>query len=839
VLPLDARRFRVEDQELAATLAVAGGELVTTEPDVEVVGARKLRGDARCAVVVDRASIPESPVRALRAARRLGGAARVRTRAAHARRVLSGLGYEQIYSLAWDRGTSVHRRGTRSDAARLAHRFPLNEVTVGQHVSAETPFAAAMQGAERLLGRPFREESLLLAASGVVVAPGAEAVVRAALGPSTDRITDQLDALAALHACNPPAEIADRVPRTLGRGIAGLATWSVETRLPGRRAPSVISSELEQTCIEFLVRLFRLSDEGAPRRLVADAADVVAGVASEEWRGAIRSLGRELDESLGDVPCGFGHGDFWSGNLLVMGDQLTGVVDWPSATPGSLPLLDLLQLKSIAKQEASGRSIGTVILEDLADEFRSGGCGLVREYARRIDLDLRPALLLDLLKAYWLAAIAREVTDPDRDPGQALSARWRELNVDRVAQTFAGTRRPPGGARAAGAWDTAEARVDVATEMEQLDAVEHEWSALAEARENPFVSPEWFRAWSFAMDGRARPYVPVVRHADGSVLGLLPLVLTGPSRLRSLAFAGAAFGDYFHPVAAEGPDELETARRAAAALNERRDEWAILVADYAAERAGWIDELATTAGMPLTVTGYHEHASVYRSVRLAGLTWEGYLATRSANLRSQLARKERSLERAGEVSYRLVDAATLPAAMQTLFDLHGRRWEGRNTTVFSTDTARRFHLEFANAALARGWLRLWLLEVDGSAIAAWYGWRLGSRYLYYQAGFDPEWSQYSPGLLLLARSIRGAFEEGAATYDMLLGDEAYKSRFAEVERTARTVVLTRRGHPAGALVAAEMGVRSVMHRLPTGRSGSAVRALLEPLRRRWPIVTAP
>jgi hypothetical protein len=38
------------------------------------------------------------------------------------------------------------------------------------------------------------------------------------------------------------------------------------------------------------------------------------------------------------------HGDFTLGNLLFTGDRLTGVVDWERATPGGLPVLDVLKL---------------------------------------------------------------------------------------------------------------------------------------------------------------------------------------------------------------------------------------------------------------------------------------------------------------------------------------------------------------------------------------------------------------------------------------------------------------------------------------------------------------
>ena len=79
--------------------------------------------------------------------------------------------------------------------------------------------------------------------------------------------------------------------------------------------------------------------------------------------------------------------------------------------------------------------------------------------------------------------------------------------------------------------------------------------------------------------------------------------------------------------------------------------------------------------------------------------------------------------------------------------------------------------------------------MDGAAAAAWYGWHVGDRFSYYQAGFDPAWSRYSVGFLLLAETVREAIAEGAAEYDLLVGDEAFKSRFATGERLGSSVLL--------------------------------------------------
>jgi CelD/BcsL family acetyltransferase involved in cellulose biosynthesis len=196
------------------------------------------------------------------------------------------------------------------------------------------------------------------------------------------------------------------------------------------------------------------------------------------------------------------------------------------------------------------------------------------------------------------------------------------------------------------------------------------------------------------------------------------------------------------------------------------------------------------------------------------MSWEEYLAGRSRNMRSQLGRRRRRLEREHELVLRLADAATLDADLDSLFSLHTGRWRGRGGSAALDTASMGFHRDFARAALERGWLRLWLMEVDERPAAAWYGWRIGDRYAYYQAGFDESFGDYSIGMLLLAHTIESAIGEGAAVYDLLLGTEEYKLRFATGERRVRDFIVSSPLHPVRVAALGEAAVRRPIERLP-------------------------
>ena len=337
--------------------------------------------------------------------------------------------------------------------------------------------------------------------------------------------------------------------------------------------------------------------------------------------------------------------------------------------------------------------------------------------------------------------------------------------------------------------------------------IEADWRRLAVASASAFVTPDWYRAWDAAYGERATPFVIVVRRGE-DVVGVVPFVRTK----RTLRFAGATLGDRFHPAAA--PVDREPVASAAAGLLERVPGWRSLVLDNVDAGATWPGALIDATGRALVRHSYRDSVLPLIDLREFG-DWEDYLASRSRNLRSQVRRYERALERDHAFSYRrTASASELEADLAEFFRLHDARWDPRGGSTSASDRARGFHQQFAASALAHGWLRLWFLELDGEAVASWYGWSIGGSYAYYLAGFDPARGKLRPGQVLLAQTIRDAVSEGAAEYDLLLGDEAYKERFASDRREVRTLLVSPAAHPSRLVASGEVAAWRLAQRLP-------------------------
>ena len=320
-----------------------------------------------------------------------------------------------------------------------------------------------------------------------------------------------------------------------------------------------------------------------------------------------------------------------------------------------------------------------------------------------------------------------------------------------------------------------------------LDDLAGEWTGLAAAAGNPFGTWEWASCWWRHHGGDRRPLVAAGRSADGRLVAALPLYLWATRPLRVLRFIGHGAGDQLGPVHAPGDRDAAAAlaRQALARLG-----WDVFVGEQLPARALWSDLLGSRV--------IRREGSPVLAAPAGG--WPEYLAGRSANFRQQLGRRERNLARRHRVELRLVqEPGQLPEAMDRLFELHRLRW-GDTGSAFLPREA--FHREFAATALARGWLRLWLLELDGRPAAAWYGFRFGGVEHYYQSGRDPAFDPRSAAFVLLAHTIRAAFDDGVTEYRFGRGQDPYKYRFTDQDPGLETVAATRGPVAAAALGAA-------------------------------------
>jgi CelD/BcsL family acetyltransferase involved in cellulose biosynthesis len=325
-----------------------------------------------------------------------------------------------------------------------------------------------------------------------------------------------------------------------------------------------------------------------------------------------------------------------------------------------------------------------------------------------------------------------------------------------------------------------------------LELLRDSWAALASETTSVFSTWEWASTW-WRHYGQGRELLTFVYgREDTRVTAVLPLYLWASRPVRVARFIGHGPADQLGPVCA-GSDRNDAIDALLRVASEARLD--LLLLELLPGQEGWGPSLGSRV---LRVESSP-------TLSLAG-GWENYIASRSANLRQQIRRRERRLARGHAVRFRLAnDPRRLQDDITLLFALHRARW-GNARSAFTRWEG--FHREFAAVALERGWLRLWFLELDDEPVGAWYGFRFSGVESYYQAGRDPSRSDDSVGFVLLAHSIREAAVDGMREYRFLRGAEPFKLRFADADPGLETYAVAHGVGGKAAAVAAAAGLRS-------------------------------
>ena len=168
-------------------------------------------------------------------------------------------------------------------------------------------------------------------------------------------------------------------------------------------------------------------------------------------------------------------------------------------------------------------------------------------------------------------------------------------------------------------------------------------------------------------------------------------------------------------------------------------------------------------------------------VRLPG-SFEAYLERLGKKERHELRRKmRRSEELLPGLAFRVTRTPgelvnDLPSFVRLLRKSHPAK------EAFMDASMATFFREVAEGFLASGSLRLAFLSAQGVDVASVFQLRTAGALLLYNSGYDPSLRAANPGLVLIARSIGQAIDEGCPEYDFLRGTERYKYDLGGVDR---------------------------------------------------------
>jgi CelD/BcsL family acetyltransferase involved in cellulose biosynthesis len=142
-----------------------------------------------------------------------------------------------------------------------------------------------------------------------------------------------------------------------------------------------------------------------------------------------------------------------------------------------------------------------------------------------------------------------------------------------------------------------------------------------------------------------------------------------------------------------------------------------------------------------------------------------------------LKRKRKKLAAKGKLSFELAsDPSRIRAAFEGMRHFRRSRW---TDDLLADSKHFEFYVEAAVSGHETGFTRTYILSVNDAIVSVVFGvWHRG-RYSFLLSGFDREiFRNFSTGMLLLESVIEDCIRRADKCFDLTIGDEEYKQKFA-------------------------------------------------------------
>jgi CelD/BcsL family acetyltransferase involved in cellulose biosynthesis len=333
------------------------------------------------------------------------------------------------------------------------------------------------------------------------------------------------------------------------------------------------------------------------------------------------------------------------------------------------------------------------------------------------------------------------------------------------------------------------------TSPEDFDSLAAEWNALLKESisDVPFLRHEYLQAWWQTRGGGEWPQAElalIIARQDGQLKGIAPLFFTQnlDDRPALLLLGSIEISDYLDLIVRTDdiPEFLSGLLDFLA--SDSVPAWEVL---------DWYNLPEDSSTLPVLEAEARKRGLTYSqekfrpalSVQLPG-DFEQYLAGIDKKQRHEIRRKMR---RADEYElpvrwYIVEDETTLDAEIDDFLELMANDPE---KDAFLTDVMYTQMRASVHAAFQEGWLQLAFLAVDGKKACGYLNFDYNNRIWVYNSGLNFDYSEISPGWVLLGHLLQWANEHGRSEFDFMRGDEAYKYKFGGLDHPVLRVKITR------------------------------------------------
>ncbi len=262
-----------------------------------------------------------------------------------------------------------------------------------------------------------------------------------------------------------------------------------------------------------------------------------------------------------------------------------------------------------------------------------------------------------------------------------------------------------------------------------------------------------------------------------ALLGLAPLMIVHKGELRILKFIGTGHSDYCDFL--YGQNNVKVLAKMVECLMKHKANWDAMALDCIPEGSPTAEALnAVCAEQQLYVRRYSR------------LPCPAIALSENKDVMGELLKKKsmqrhyNHFQKKGE--YRVLHLKTqadIEPYLDEFFTQHIKRRGGeKNKSLFLNEASREFYRNCLRHLGPQQWITFTVIESQGQNIAFHFGLTYGRSFLWYKPSFDPGLAKFSPGEVLLREVLVYAADHGFDEFDFTIGQEAFKSRFANILR---------------------------------------------------------
>lgn len=319
---------------------------------------------------------------------------------------------------------------------------------------------------------------------------------------------------------------------------------------------------------------------------------------------------------------------------------------------------------------------------------------------------------------------------------------------------------------------------------DRLESAESVWRAFEDTADcTVFQRFDYLAAWQRNIGHLhgTQPLIAVIRGHGEEVLCLLPLAL----EKGTLRWLGQDNSDYCAPLLAPDFERRIEAGTFALLWSElcdalKRD------GEFRFDRADLrkMPETIGTQRNPMLALPILPNPSNAHLMKMWG-DWEAFYAEKRS---SSTRRRDRTkLKRLGEFGeFQMISpesVADIKATFETLIEQKSAALSRMGAhNLFADPGVREFYLDLATGARTRPFVHVSKLQIGACQASTNLGFEHRGRYYYVFASYDAgEISRFGPGAAHLRELMQRAMARGLHEFDFTIGDERYKTEWADTE----------------------------------------------------------